>query len=142
MVAGKCASRASRMSSARVVGAVFLRQHGDGKAAADMDAFKGFVVAVVGVAQTFGHFWGVVEVGYGGGEMRLARQQDVLGASRQVGPVFLRQHGDGKSVPAEGVGVAEIGFQLAADGCDPDEAAICRTDDPEAISAMFHSGAS
>ncbi len=41
--------------------------------------------------------------------MRLARRQDVLGASRQVGAVFLRQHGDGKGVPAEGVGVAEIG---------------------------------
>ena len=91
------------------------------EAPADVDAFQGFVVAVVGGTEVCGHGLGVVEVGDGGGEMGLAGQQDILGTTRQVGPIALGQLGDGEGVPAECVGVAVVGFQLAADRADPDE---------------------
>src|SRR5690606_15032455 len=54
------------------------------EAAADVDAFESLVVAVVGGAQIGRHFVGIVEIGDGGGEMRLAGEQDVFRATRQV----------------------------------------------------------
>jgi hypothetical protein len=39
--------------------------------------------------------------------MRLAREQDVLGAAGQVGLVFLGQWWDGEGVPAKITGCAE-----------------------------------
>lgn len=73
------------------------------EASADVDAFEGLVVAVVGLPQVFGHGVWFVEVGDGGGEMRLASQQDILGAAGQVGLVLFGELGDGEGVPAEGV---------------------------------------
>jgi hypothetical protein len=40
-------------------------------------------IALVCGAQVGGHFFGSVQVGDGGGEMRLARQKNILGASGQ-----------------------------------------------------------
>ena len=57
-----------------------------------------------------GMFVRVVEIGDRRREMRLARQQDVLGAAGQVGLVLLGERRDRKGVPAEGVGIAEIAF--------------------------------
>ena len=48
------------------------------------------------LAQIGGHIVGIVEVGDRRREMRLARQQDVLGAAGQVGLVLLGERGDGK----------------------------------------------
>jgi hypothetical protein len=62
----------------------------------------------VGGAQVFGHLFGVVEVGDGGGEMCLAGEEDVFGAGGQVGLVLFGQGGDGEGVPAEGVGLGVI----------------------------------
>ena len=87
--------------------------------AADIDALQHLVVALMRRAQVGGHGVGVIEIGDRRREMRLARQQDILGAAGQVGLVLLGERGDGKGVPAEGVGIAIIGFQLAADGGDP-----------------------
>ena len=39
----------------------------------------------------------------------------------EIGFVLFGEGGDGEGVPAEGVGVAKVGFQLAADGGDPDQ---------------------
>ncbi len=72
-------------------------------------------------AQIGRHGLGVVEVGDGRGEVMLPRQQDVLGAAGEIGLVFLGQRRNGEGVPAEGVGVPEVGFQLAANGGDPDQ---------------------
>jgi hypothetical protein len=55
-------------------------------------------------AKVCGHFFGVVEVGDGGGEMRLAGQKDAFRRRCQIGAVLFGQFGDGESVPAEGVG--------------------------------------
>ena len=63
------------------------------EAAAEVDAFEGFVVAVVGGAQVGGHFVVVVEIGDGCGEMRLAGEQDVLRATGQIGFVLLGASG-------------------------------------------------
>lgn len=71
-------------------------------------------------AQVGGHRLGVVEVGDGGGEMRLAREQDNLGAAGEVRLVRLGEPGDGEGVPAEGVRVAVVRFDLTADGRNPD----------------------
>ena len=91
------------------------------EAAADVDALQHLVVALVRLAQVGGHIVGIVEIGDRRREMRLARQQDVLGAAGQVGLVLFGERRDGKGVPAEGVGIAESRFQLAADRRDPDE---------------------
>lgn len=87
----------------------------------DVDAFQHFVVARVGVAQVVRHLVRVVQLGDGGGEMRLAGEQDVFGALGEVGLVLRRERGHGEGVSAEGVGVAVTRFQLAADGGDPDQ---------------------
>lgn len=71
------------------------------KAAADVDAFEDHVVAVVGGAQVFGHLFGVVEARYGGGEVRLAGEEDVFSAGSQVGLVLFGQGGDGEGFPAQ-----------------------------------------
>ena len=76
------------------------------EAAADVDALQHLVVALVRLAQVGGHGLGIVEIGDRRREMRLARQQDVLGAAGQVGFVLLGERGNGKGVPAEGIGVA------------------------------------
>src|SRR5438105_3917546 len=55
------------------------------------------------------------------GKMRLPREEDVFGAASEVGFVLLGQGRDGEGVPAESVGIAEIGLQFAANGCDPDQ---------------------
>ena len=80
------------------------------EAAAYVDAFDDFVIAVVGGAQVVGHGGRVVEVGDGGGEMGLSGEQDVFSAAGQVGDVFFGEQGDGEGVPAHGVRVAEVGF--------------------------------
>ena len=49
-----------------------------------------------------------------------AGQQDVFGAASEVGFVLVGEGGDGEGIPAEGVGVAKVGFEFAADGGDPD----------------------
>ncbi len=69
------------------------------EAAADIDAFQHLVVAVMRGAKVVGHLCGVIEIGDGGGEMRLARQQDVFGSSGQVGALLLRQWGYGEGIP-------------------------------------------
>ena len=78
------------------------------EAAADVDALQHLVVALMRLAQVGGHVVGIVEVGDRRREMRLARQQDVLGAAGQVGLVLLGERRNGKGVPAERVGVARI----------------------------------
>ena len=59
------------------------------EAAADIDALQHLVVALMRRAQVGGHVVGIVEIGDGRREMVLARQQDVLGAARQVGLVLF-----------------------------------------------------
>ena len=89
------------------------------EAAADVDALQRFIVALVGFAQVGGHVAGVVEVGNGGREMCLARQQDILGAAGQVGFVLFGERGDWEGVPAESVGVAVVCSKSDANGGDP-----------------------
>ena len=57
---------------------------------------KRFVVAVMGGAQVGGHLLGVVEIGDGRGKMRLAGQQDVLGAAVRSALFFSVSLGTGK----------------------------------------------
>src|SRR3546814_17277443 len=59
--------------------------------------------------------------GDGGGEMRLARQQNVFGTAGQVSLVLLGQRGDGEGVPAEGVGVGKVCAHARANRPDPSE---------------------
>jgi hypothetical protein len=89
--------------------------------AANIDALKDLVIALMCHAQVGGHVFRIVQIGDRRRKMRLARQQDVLGAAGQISLVLLREHRDWKGVPTEGVGVAEVGFHLAEDGGDPDE---------------------
>ena len=49
-------------------------------------------------AEVFWHLFGVVEIGDGGGEMRLAGEKDVLRATGEVGLVLLGERGDGEGV--------------------------------------------
>lgn len=88
--------------------------------AADIDAFERLVVSLMGMAQIIGYLFRGVEIGDGCGEMRLARQQYVFGASRQIGFVLFGEPGDGESVPAERVGLAEVGSHAHANRPDPD----------------------
>ena len=48
------------------------------------------------LAQIGGHIFRIVEIGDRRREMRLARQQDVLGAAGQVGLVLFGERGNGK----------------------------------------------
>ena len=91
------------------------------EAAADIDALQHLVVALMRLAQVGGHVLGIIEIGDRRREMRLARQQDVLGAAGQVGLVLLGERGDGKGVPAESVGIARSPFSSATDRCNPDQ---------------------
>src|SRR3546814_12554246 len=54
------------------------------EAAADVDAFEDLVVAIMRVAEVFGHLLRIVALGDGLGEMRLAGEEDVLCAAGQV----------------------------------------------------------
>jgi hypothetical protein len=72
-------------------------------------------------AQIGRHGVGIVEVGDGRREIRLARQQNVFGAAGQVGYVFLGQRGDRESVSAERVGIHESQFQTPADRANPSD---------------------
>src|SRR3546814_10501131 len=49
-----------------------------------VDAFEDLVVAIMRVAEVFGHLLRIVELGDGLGEMRLAGEEDVLCAAGQV----------------------------------------------------------
>ena len=53
--------------------------------------------------------------------MGFAGEQYVFGAAGEVGLVLLGERGQGEGVPADGVGIAIACFQLAADGCYPDQ---------------------
>src|SRR3546814_14764303 len=79
----------------------------------------------MGGAEVFGHLalavFYLVEIGDGGGEMRLARQQNVFGTAGQVSLVLLGQRGDGEGVPAEGVGVGKVCAHARANRPDPSE---------------------
>lgn len=75
----------------------------------------------MGMAEIFGHFPGIVELGDGGGEMSFPGQEDVFSAAGEVCTVLLGEQGDGEGVPAHGVGVAEVCFEFAADCGDPDQ---------------------
>jgi hypothetical protein len=66
----------------------------------DIDALQHLVVALMRFSQIGGHLLRVIEVGDGRREMCLARQQNVLRATGQVGLVLLGQRRDGKRVPA------------------------------------------
>jgi hypothetical protein len=59
-------------------------------------------------------------VGDRGGEVVFAGKQNFFGAAGQVVFVLVGKGGDGEGVPAEGVGVAKVGFEFAADSGDPD----------------------
>lgn len=69
----------------------------------------------------FVHALWVVHIGNGSREILFPRQEDVFGATGEVGFVLFGEGGDGKGVPTEGVGVAIIGFKFSADGGNPDE---------------------
>ena len=56
------------------------------------------------------HTFGVVHIGDGGGEILLSRQEDVFGAMGEIDFVLFGEGGNGKRVPAEGVGVAIVSF--------------------------------
>src|SRR5690625_1482808 len=75
----------------------------------------------MGRAQVGRHLLRVVELGNGRRKMRLAGQENVLGTACEIGLVLLGQPGNREGVPAEGVGVAKIGLELATNGGDPDE---------------------
>ena len=105
------------------------------EAAADIDALKHLVVALMRLAQIGGHVLGIIEIGDGRRKMRLARQQDVLGAAGQVGLVLLGERRDRKGVPAKGVGVAEVRSRIPPQTvCDPDEVQCVRC----SRTAIFH----
>ena len=75
----------------------------------------------MGMAEIFGHFPGIVELGDGGGEMGFPGQEDVFSTTGEVCTVLLGEQGNREGVPAHGVGIAVSGFQLAADCGDPDK---------------------
>ena len=66
------------------------------------------------------HSVGVVHVGDRGGEVLFAGEQDVFGGAREVLFVLVGEGGNGEGVPAEGVGVGEIGSHPHANCADPD----------------------
>jgi hypothetical protein len=66
------------------------------------------------------HSVGVIHLGNGGGEVVFASQQNVFGTAGEVSFVLLRERGYGEGVPAEGVGVAKVGFEFTADRGDSD----------------------
>src|SRR3546814_5256301 len=71
-----------------------------------VDAFEDLVVAIMRVAEVFGHLLRIVELGDGLGEMRLAGEEDVLCAAGQVDFVLLGGLGDGKGVIHHRVSIA------------------------------------
>src|SRR5882757_4389759 len=89
------------------------------KAAADVDALKHLVVAVMGFAQVGGHRLGVVEISDCRGKMRLACQQNVFGAVGQVSSVLLGERRNGEGIPAKCRRVAEISFKSATHSGNP-----------------------
>src|SRR3546814_9398448 len=70
------------------------------ESATDIDAFKHLVVALMGGAEVFGNIAlavsYLVEIDVGGGEMRLARQQNVFGPAGQFSLVLLGTCGQGE----------------------------------------------
>ena len=71
------------------------------------------------MAEVFGHLLRIVKLGDGLGEMRFAGEEDILGAAGQVGFVLLGELGDGEGVPAQHIRVSVSGFQLTANGRNP-----------------------
>jgi hypothetical protein len=51
--------------------------------------------------------------------MRLPGEKDAFGCRCQIGAVLLSEFRDGEGVPAEGVGIADTGFELSANRGDP-----------------------
>ena len=90
------------------------------EAAANHDALQALIVAIMGMAEIFGHLFGIVELGHGGGEVGFAGQEDVFSAAGEVCPVFLGEFGEGEGVPAEGVRVGEISPHSHANRANPD----------------------
>ncbi|CAH1385776.1 hypothetical protein NTGM5_150093 [Candidatus Nitrotoga sp. M5] len=74
----------------------------------------------MGVAQVVWHVVRVLQLGNGGGEMGLTRQQDGLGAGGQVGLVLFDEQRYEEGVPAEGVGVRKVSAHPHADCANPD----------------------
>ena len=91
------------------------------EATTDVNALQHLVVAIMRRTQVGGHGVGIVEIGDGGRKVVLSRQQDVLGTTREVSLVLLRQRRNRERIPAKSIGVGEPHFQPAADRGDPDE---------------------
>ena len=75
------------------------------EAAADIDALQHFVIALMGMAQVFGHGVGVIEIGNGFWPMGLTGQQNIFGAAREIGLVLFGEWRHGECVPTDRVRV-------------------------------------
>ena len=77
------------------------------EAAAYVDALQHFVIAIMRMAQVFGHFtfaiFDLVQIGDGGGKMCFPRQQNILRAACEIAFVFFSEWWKGERVPAKGV---------------------------------------
>ena len=89
--------------------------------AADVDALENLVVTLMRCAEILRHLRGIVEFGDRRREVRLAREQNVLGAGGEVGSVLLRQVGTGKVFQPSVFEYLKSVFSLPQTVADPNQ---------------------